>query len=86
MRVWPAVAMEDLQDCFECTDWGMFKSAAVDIQDYSVCECVCAYVEKYMKDGHVAKIITQANEMMTSIQGFSFAPVVMIQIRPMLRA
>ncbi len=28
VRVWSEGAVEALQDCFECTDWDMFKEAA----------------------------------------------------------
>ncbi|KAK0136949.1 hypothetical protein N1851_026882 [Merluccius polli] len=61
VRVWPAGAMEALQDCFEHTDWGMFKTAAEDIQEYA--ESVSGYIQKYMEDVSVVKnITTRANE------------------------
>ena len=35
-------AMETLRGCFECTDWGVFKEAAVDIDEYT--ETVSDYI------------------------------------------
>ena len=58
--------MDALQDCFECTDWAMFKEAATDGQHTDVEEyagTVSAYISKCMEDVSVVKnITTRANE------------------------
>lgn len=48
VRVWPTGAIEALQDCFECTDWDMFKDAATvnqhtQIEEYA--QIVLAYIQ-----------------------------------------
>lgn len=30
VRVWPEGAMSALQDCFECTEWSVFREAATN--------------------------------------------------------
>lgn len=53
--------MEALQDCFECTDWDVFKAAATDSQHTNVAEYaqfVSAYIQKGMEDVPVTKNIT----------------------------
>ena len=66
VRVWPVGAMEALQDCFECTDWSIFKEAATegnhtDVEEYA--GTVSAYIHKCMEDVSVVKsITTRANE------------------------
>ena len=58
--------MEALQDCFECTDWDMFKAAAIynnhiNIDEYAM--SVSAYINKCTEDVSASKsIITQANQ------------------------
>lgn len=56
VRMWPARAMVALQDCFEHTDWDMFKSAPEDIQEHA--ESVSRYIQKCMEDISVVKNIT----------------------------
>ncbi len=59
--VWPDDATSTLQDCFQDTDWNMFKEAAnyhdhTDLQEYT--ETVTAYIKKCMDDVTVTKTIT----------------------------
>ncbi|KAI2643798.1 hypothetical protein H4Q32_029977 [Labeo rohita] len=55
-----------LQDCFQCTDWNMFREAATynnhtDLHEYT--ETVTAYIKKYIDDVTVTKTITtRANQ------------------------
>ncbi|PWA30377.1 hypothetical protein CCH79_00020582 [Gambusia affinis] len=40
VRAWPEGALSALQDCFECTDWGMFREATMhkqhmDMEEYA---------------------------------------------------
>ncbi len=55
-----------LQDCFQCTDWNMFKEAATynnhtDLHEYT--ETVTAYIKKCIDDVTVTKTITtRANQ------------------------
>ncbi len=66
IQVWPEGSSEALQDCFNTTDWNMFKQAATynnttDLQEYS--ETVTAYITKCIDDVTVTKTITvQANQ------------------------
>ncbi len=66
MTIWPENATSTLQDCFQCTDWNMFKEAATynnhtDLQEYT--ETVTAYIKKCMDDVTVTKTITtRANQ------------------------
>ncbi len=66
VRVWPEGAMEALQDCFECTDWDMFRAAATDIdctrvEEYA--ESVSGYILKCVEDvSRMKNISTRANE------------------------
>ncbi len=57
IQVWPEGSSEALQDCFDTTDWNMFKQAATynnttDLQEYT--ETVTAYITKCIghKDYH----------------------------------
>ncbi len=65
IQVWPEGSSEALQDCFDTTDWNMFKQAATynnttDLQEYS--ETVTAYITKCI-DVTVTKTITvRANQ------------------------
>ncbi|KAL0150730.1 hypothetical protein M9458_053953, partial [Cirrhinus mrigala] len=65
-QVWPEGSSEALQDCFNSTDWSMFKQAATynnttDLQEYS--ETVTAYINKCTEDVTVSKTITvRANQ------------------------
>ncbi len=66
IKVWPEGSSEALQDCFDTTDWNMFKQAATynnttDLQEYS--ETVTAYITKCIDDVTVTKTITvRANQ------------------------
>ncbi len=66
VTIWPENATSTLQDCFQCTDWNMFKEAATynnhtDLQEYT--ETVTAYIKKCMDDVTVTKTITtRANQ------------------------
>ncbi len=66
IQVWPDGSSEALQDCFDTTDWDMFKQAATynnttDLQEYS--ETVTAYITKCIDDVTVTKTITvRANQ------------------------
>ncbi len=61
ITIWPENATSTLQDCFQCTNWNMFKEAATynnhtDLQEYT--ETVTAYIKKCMDDVTVTKTIT----------------------------
>ncbi len=64
--MWPEGSSEALQDCFDTTDWDMFKQAATynnttDLQEYT--ETVTAYITKCIDDVMVTKTITvRANQ------------------------
>ncbi len=66
ITTWPENATSTLQDCFQCTDWNMFKEAATynnhtDLKEYT--ETVTAYIKKCMDDVTVTKTITtRANQ------------------------
>jgi len=66
VRVWPEGASCALQDCFDSTDWGMFKQAATyndhtDIGEYT--DTVTSYISKCIDDvTHVKTITTRANQ------------------------
>nr|XP_043882686.1 uncharacterized protein LOC122769872 [Solea senegalensis] len=66
VRVWPEGAMSALQDCFECTDWDMFREAATDSQHTDVEEyaaSVTGYIQWCMEEVTVEKtIVTRANQ------------------------
>ncbi|KAK3556346.1 hypothetical protein QTP70_007087 [Hemibagrus guttatus] len=61
VKTWPAGAISALQDCFECTDWDMFREAATngetaDLKDYK--SSVTSYINKCIDDVTVSKSIT----------------------------
>ena len=61
ITVWPAEAVPMLKDCFETTDWQMFKEAVtegntVNLEEYS--ESVLAYIAKCVEDVTTTKTIT----------------------------
>ncbi len=66
ITIWPENATSTLQDCFQCTDWNMFKDVATynnhtDLQEYT--ETVTAYIKKCIDDVTVTKTITtRANQ------------------------
>lgn len=50
VRNWSEVAISPLQDCFEHTDWNMFREAAtyhniIDLEEYTA--SVTGYISKY---------------------------------------
>ena len=67
VRAWPEEAMSALQDCFECTDWAMFKEAVTtnqhtDMEEYAA--SVSAYIQKCWEDVCVIRnITTRANQI-----------------------
>ena len=61
ITVWPAESVPVLQDCFETTDWQMFKEAAtggntVNLEEYT--ESVLVYIANCAADGTTTKTIT----------------------------
>lgn len=66
IRAWPEGSTAALQDCFECTDWSVFREAATTNQDVNLTEytdSVTGYITKCMEDVTVTKDITvRANE------------------------
>ena len=61
VRVWPEGAIEALQDCFECTDWDMFKAAATDnqltnLEEYAA--SVSTYIQNCTENFCVTKYIS----------------------------
>ena len=65
VNVWPEGASDALQDCFDTTDWEMFKQASTynnqtDIEEYT--DTVTSYITKCIDDvTHTKDIITRAN-------------------------
>lgn len=65
MRTWPEGAILVLQDCFECSDWDIFREAAtysdtVDLEEYTT--SVTSYISKCIEDVTAFKtVITYAN-------------------------
>ena len=66
VRIWPEGAESALQDCFECTDWDVFKAAAtrdslVDVNEYA--SSVTGFIKKCVDDVTETKQIrTLANQ------------------------
>lgn len=66
VKVWPAGGADALLDCFEITDWSVFKEAAtgqlgVNVKEYA--EAVSGYIQKCTEDICVTKDITvRANQ------------------------
>lgn len=61
VKTWPAGAISALQDCFECTDWHMFREAATDgdstnLEEYA--SSVTSYISKCIDDVTTSKTIT----------------------------
>ncbi|KAI4904669.1 hypothetical protein NFI96_032455 [Prochilodus magdalenae] len=61
VRTWPSGAISALQDCFEHTDWQMFREAATystttDLEEYT--SSVTSYIGKCIDDVTVSKTIT----------------------------
>ncbi|XP_063344797.1 interferon-induced very large GTPase 1-like [Pelmatolapia mariae] len=66
VKTWPAGAISALQDCFESTDWNMFREAAThgdftDLEEYT--SSVSSYINKCTDDVTVSKtIISRPNQ------------------------
>uniref|UniRef100_A0A1A8GH13 Reverse transcriptase domain-containing protein n=1 Tax=Nothobranchius korthausae TaxID=1143690 RepID=A0A1A8GH13_9TELE len=66
VKTWPAGAISALQDCFESTDWNMFREAAIygnftDLEEYT--SSVTSYINKCIDDVTVSKtIISRPNQ------------------------
>ncbi|KAK2919151.1 hypothetical protein Q8A73_003522 [Channa argus] len=61
VKTWPAGAISALQDCFECTDWDMFREAAtngdsINLEEYT--STVTSYISKCVDDVTISKTIT----------------------------
>ncbi|KAK3513975.1 hypothetical protein QTP70_000321 [Hemibagrus guttatus] len=61
VKTWPAGANSALQNCFECTDWNMFREAAtngdsINLEEYTT--SVTSYIGKCIDDVTVSKTIT----------------------------
>lgn len=61
VKIWPVVAISALQDCFECTDWHMFREAATygdstNLEEYTA--SVTSYISKCIDDVTFSKTIT----------------------------
>ncbi|KAK2878201.1 hypothetical protein Q8A73_012383 [Channa argus] len=61
VKTWPAGATSALQDCFECTDWDMFREAAtngdsINLEEYT--STVTSYISKCVDDVTISKTIT----------------------------
>lgn len=60
IRVWPQAAISVLQDCFEDTQWDIFREAAtregnIDLHEYT--ESVSGYITKCIDDVTAVKVI-----------------------------
>uniref|UniRef100_A0A3B1K914 Reverse transcriptase domain-containing protein n=1 Tax=Astyanax mexicanus TaxID=7994 RepID=A0A3B1K914_ASTMX len=61
VTTWPPGAISALQDCFEHTDWDMFREAAtsddsINLEEYT--DSVTGYISKCIEDVTVSKTIT----------------------------
>ncbi|KAK3534836.1 hypothetical protein QTP86_026664, partial [Hemibagrus guttatus] len=61
VKTWPEGTISALQDCFECTDWDMFREAATngdttDLEEYT--SSVTSYISKCIGDVTISKSIT----------------------------
>ncbi|KAK3542695.1 hypothetical protein QTP86_034727, partial [Hemibagrus guttatus] len=61
VKTWLEGAISALQDCFECTDWNMFREAATngdttDLEEYM--SSVISYISKCIDDVTISKSIT----------------------------
>ncbi|KAK3507001.1 hypothetical protein QTP70_034973 [Hemibagrus guttatus] len=61
VKTWPEGAISALQDCFECTDWNMFREAATngdttDLEEYT--SSVTSYISKCIDDMTISKSLT----------------------------
>ncbi|KAK3517023.1 hypothetical protein QTP70_030436, partial [Hemibagrus guttatus] len=65
VKTWPEGAISALQDCFECTDWDMFREAATntnttDLKEYT--SSMISYISKCIDDVTISKSITTSNQ------------------------
>ena len=61
ITVWPDEAVPMLQDCFQTTDWQMFREAAAESGDVNLEEytsSVLGYIKKCVEDVTISKTIT----------------------------
>ncbi|KAK3505960.1 hypothetical protein QTP70_018981 [Hemibagrus guttatus] len=61
VKTWPSGATSALQDCFECTDWNMFREAAtngnsINMEEYTT--SVTRYISKCIDYMTISKTIT----------------------------
>ncbi|KAK3534924.1 hypothetical protein QTP70_002008 [Hemibagrus guttatus] len=61
VKTWPEGAISALRDCFECTDWDMFREVATngdttDLEEYT--SSVTSYISKCINDVTISKSIT----------------------------
>lgn len=65
IRTWPKGGISAFQDCFECTDWTIFREAATINQHINLgehAESVMRFISKCVEDVNVVKnIATCAN-------------------------
>ncbi|KAI3358424.1 hypothetical protein L3Q82_014857, partial [Scortum barcoo] len=65
ITVWPSDAVPALQDCFQRTDWQIFREAAVregevDLEDYT--SAVLGYISKCTEDVTSTRTVTELSE------------------------
>ncbi|KAI3369210.1 hypothetical protein L3Q82_007451 [Scortum barcoo] len=65
ITVWPSDAVPALQDCFQRTDWQIFREAAVregevDLEDYT--SAVLGYISKCTEDVTSTRTVTEYPE------------------------
>ena len=80
LKAWPDGAISALQDCFECTDWQMFREAATtngstDLEEYT--ESVTGFISKCIDDDTVIKTITMRSNQ---------KPRIIAEVHALLRA
>ncbi|KAK3565550.1 hypothetical protein QTP86_011915 [Hemibagrus guttatus] len=59
VKTWPAGVISALQDCFECTNWNMFRDS-INLEEYTT--LVTSYIGKYIDDVTVSKTITTCSK------------------------
>ncbi|KAK3508958.1 hypothetical protein QTP70_015369, partial [Hemibagrus guttatus] len=72
VKTWPEGVISALQDCFECTDWDMFREAApngdsINLEEYTT--SVTSYISKCIDDVTISKsITTRSNQKLLMIE------------------
>lgn len=71
-RVWPQDALPALHDCFECTQWSIFREAAssgdfIGLQEYT--EAVMGFISKCVDDVAVLKTCATNKPWLTVADG-----------------